>query len=131
MTAVTLGTPTFVRFSDAHATPTEKEWADLTGAPGLGRLVYFIESRESGLIKIGISNDPWRRLEQMGDPSQLKILAVESGGAAREWDLHQRFAEANLMESDDRDDYPESRVHGAEWFFPAQPILDYLGPEPQ
>lgn len=79
--------------------PDEPQHADL----------YFIGGDE-GPIKIGVSNDPQRRLKglQTGYPYPLQILATIEGGAMLEIEYHERFA--------------EHRLHG-EWFAPHPDIL--------
>lgn len=66
-------------------------------------MIYFIRAVNSGAIKIGVSNDPRRRLESMqtGSPEPLELLGVLPGGVDEERRLHQRFA--------------AYRIHG-EWF---------------
>lgn len=73
--------------------------------------VYFIAA--GGMIKIGISKDPERRIAELGrsSPLPLSILAIIPGGRNREKSLHERFA--------------EHRKHG-EWFTECQDILDYI-----
>lgn len=66
-------------------------------------MIYFIRAVNSGTIKIGVSNDPKRRLDSMqtGSPEPLELLGVLPGGMDEEKRLHQKFA--------------RSRIHG-EWF---------------
>lgn len=66
-------------------------------------MIYFIRAVYSGAIKIGLSNDPRRRLEAMqtGSPEPLELLGMLPGDAAEERWLHDRFK--------------EYRIHG-EWF---------------
>jgi hypothetical protein len=62
---------------------------------------YFIHDARNGLVKIGRSADPWRRLKdlQVGSAARLILLAVAEGDHEHEW--HTRFA--------------GTRAHG-EWF---------------
>jgi hypothetical protein len=66
-------------------------------------VIYFIRAVNSGTIKIGVSNDPRRRLESMqtGSPEPLELLGVLPGGVDEERRLHRRFS--------------AFRIHG-EWF---------------
>lgn len=81
------------------------------GAKGLP-LVYFIRS-ESGPIKIGVAENPGKRLGELqaASPSPLELLAVEKGGLDRERRYHAQFA--------------EWRLHG-EWFEPCEALLDLI-----
>ena len=75
--------------------------------------VYFIEAA-NGLIKIGRSTDPLRRLRglQTGSPVQLRMVLVLTGlGVADEMALHDRFA--------------EYRSHG-EWFHPGPDLIEFV-----
>jgi hypothetical protein len=66
-------------------------------------VIYFIRAVNSGTIKIGVSNDPKRRLESMqtGSPEPLELLGILPGGVDEERRLHGRFK--------------AYRIHG-EWF---------------
>lgn len=118
----------FVRLSADHTHPTEAEWDALDDYPGR-KLVYFIESTHSGLIKIGISVNPYQRLVDLG-ASWMRMLALEAGGFDREYVLHQMFDHLCLAGVDGAERFPEWWVHGSEWFIPAKELRDYLGPEP-
>lgn len=76
--------------------------------PGYRR-VYFIQAEEGGPIKIGVAQDPPKRLAEIQRtcPQKLRILATVPGGAPRERELHSKFA-----------DY---RLHG-EWFQPSNEL---------
>lgn len=58
-------------------------------------MIYFVEDSVSGLIKIGYSCDPARRMVKMqsDSPGELRLLAVMAGCRATERDLHARFAD--------------------------------------
>lgn len=60
--------------------------------------VYFIRCRSTGLIKIGLSENPWSRMTkiQADNPGELDMLGIEEGGRAHETALHQRFADAHV-----------------------------------
>lgn len=72
--------------------------------------VYFIQAIEGGPIKIGMSQNPERRLAdlQVGSPVRLRIIGVAVGGQQREAALHRRLA--------------KHRVHG-EWFADAPEVM--------
>lgn len=76
-------------------------------------VVYFIQSLEGGLIKIGKAQNLKKRFAniQSMSPVPLKILAVVAGYHEAEIKLHQRFAHL--------------RSHG-EWFHPNKELLDYI-----
>lgn len=75
--------------------------------------VYFIMS-QSGDIKIGRSNSPFKRLAtiQVGHAEHLTLMAVVLGGAELEREYHERFA--------------AHRIKG-EWFHPHGDIIDEIG----
>lgn len=79
------------------------------------RFVYFIEAKETGLIKIGLANCARARLKQLQtlSPVPLVLLGVVETDkfGALEKDLHRRFA--------------EHRAHG-EWFHACEPIRAYI-----
>jgi hypothetical protein len=74
--------------------------------------IYFA-ARSDGLIKIGTSSDPARRVQALstGAGESLALVAVVDGGRARERALHERFA--------------DTRVHG-EWFSPSPELLEFI-----
>lgn len=90
-------------------------------AKGFGRgptrpdqTVYFIQANApTGLVKIGCAAHPSDRVRslQTGSPALLTLLGTEPGGAARERELHQQFA--------------DSRAHG-EWFRPTPGLLLHI-----
>lgn len=76
-----------------------------------GCSVYFVSA--GGMIKIGVSGNPDRRISELGrsSPLPLTTLAIITGGRNKEKALHKRFA--------------KYRKHG-EWFIECQEILDYV-----
>jgi hypothetical protein len=76
-------------------------------------VIYFIRDVHSGLVKIGSSITPWKRLAylQTGAAGQLDMLAVIAGEVGDEAALHTRFA--------------PQRVRG-EWFTFPGPIAIFL-----
>jgi len=75
--------------------------------------VYFIQARSARLIKIGRSQDPYRRLAQLQllSPVPLEVMATLPGGAELERSLHGQFEFL--------------RSHG-EWFFAATHLVDFI-----
>lgn len=75
--------------------------------------VYAIQCVENGLIKIGVSNLPKRRLADLSSqsPVEMVLLASRPGGYQMERELHKRFA--------------EHRRRG-EWFAPHADILAWV-----
>lgn len=71
-----------------YARPVPEEFAGL-----MADRVYLIRCQD--FVKIGFSNGTRTRLStlQMGNPHELKIIAVLPGGEEMEKDLHRRFAE--------------------------------------
>lgn len=70
--------------------------------------VYFIQAGTDGLIKIGYSSDPKRRLANLQSPVPLRLLATMRGGRKLERRLHKKLA--------------AHRKHG-EWFEPHRDVL--------
>jgi hypothetical protein len=72
--------------------------------------VYFIRNPETGLIKIGISEDPERRISALSTPFSLRleVIGIVAGGRPLEAILHAELA--------------GSRVRG-EWFSPSPIVL--------
>lgn len=60
-----------------------------------GDSLYFIQARGTGLIKIGRSKTPSRRLKtlQTGNASELRLVATLEGLGWRERDLHEELKE--------------------------------------
>lgn len=76
--------------------------------------VYFIQSIDGGLIKIGYSNNPTKRLRelQLGCPIELCILGIVlDADIDKEYEYHKLF-----------DDF---RIYG-EWFSPAPSFLEFI-----
>ena len=75
--------------------------------------IYFLQGEFTGLIKIGFSSNPKRRLEVLsaGSSEPIRFLAVTRGDQDLENLLHQRFRDA--------------RVHG-EWFLPTLKLTRFI-----
>ena len=58
-----------------------------------GRFVYFIEAVGLHRIKIGVSDNPEKRIKQLstGSPVELKLIATIAGDSSLEKELHDRF----------------------------------------
>lgn len=86
---------------------------DRYSPPETGDRVYFIRAQNSGLIKIGHSIQPEKRLKQLqtGSGDHLEILSTIPGGSSKEAALHRQFASLN---------------HRGEWFEPDPELLHYI-----
>jgi len=75
--------------------------------------VYFVQEEDNGLIKIGYSKNPNRRLKslQINNPRKLNILKVIDGAMCRETYLHHRCSRFNAK---------------GEWFHPHSELIDYI-----
>jgi hypothetical protein len=81
---------------------------------GLDEKIYFIQDVDNRAIKIGWTKQTTdKRLEtlQNGNPSELKILVVISGGRVMEKQFHWRFEHLKIRN---------------EWFYPGQDLLDLI-----
>jgi len=76
-------------------------------------MIYFIQNERTKSIKIGVSNNPEKRIKglQTSNEDKLNILCIMNGGYLEEKRLHKRFS--------------EYRVSG-EWFSYNNEILEYL-----
>jgi hypothetical protein len=76
-------------------------------------VIYFIQPRAGGLIKIGTTIRLSDRLKQLATEcgEELQVLAVVEGSRPEERDLHQRFGHL--------------RRHG-EWFEPGDDLLAFV-----
>ena len=77
------------------------------------KLVYFIKSKHTGLIKIGYASDVFERIKQLssGNTDRLLLLKTIKGGKKKESELHKLF-----------DRY---RKEG-EWFYPSDELLGFI-----
>lgn len=94
----------------AEAVKTRLEQLDDLGEKPT-RWIYFIQGKDGlGLVKIGVANDPKKRLAdlQRTSPIELEIIGSRPGDTFVERELHERFA--------------DFRAHG-EWFEPSPVIL--------
>lgn len=76
-------------------------------------MIYVVQEEHSGLVKIGLSDDPWARHGKMQSdcPGKLTVLCLEAGDGAYERELHARFS--------------ADRVRG-EWFRYSDRIAAYV-----
>jgi hypothetical protein len=77
-------------------------------------LVYFVQARALGFVKIGVAADLAARMRAMrtSSPDHLDVIGtILRGGRALEHTLHRRF--------------DAHRAHG-EWFRPAPELLAYI-----
>lgn len=73
-------------------------------------MIYFIQSVDGGLIKIGHADNVIQRFKdiQTHSPIKLRILKVIEGGRTLEKELHKRFVEL---------------ISHGEWFLPDNALL--------
>lgn len=78
--------------------------------------VYFCQSENGGPIKIGVSDNPWRRLAaiQLCNPEPLRFVGLVPGNRFDEHDLHERFDSAWVR---------------GEWFRPVPELLEFIAAE--
>lgn len=83
----------------------------------LNKDLYFFES-ESGLIKIGISQNVGKRIKQVSGEvkSKLKVIKVLSGYSMYEKDLHRIFEDINIP-----------YMGQTEWFHPTTDLILFIG----
>lgn len=76
-------------------------------------MIYYIQDRASGRIKIGFSDNPWNRLAKINTDAAggVLLLAVEDGCRAVEASRHASFS--------------ADRGHG-EWFAPSSGLLAHI-----
>ena len=76
-------------------------------------VVYIVRSRATGLVKIGFSRDPARRLDELAlRHGPLDLLLVLAGDRADEKALHRRFA---------------GHAVGHEWFRCSRELESFVG----
>lgn len=80
-------------------------------------MIYFISDAISGYVKIGLSEDPWKRIAKIQSdcPGELSVLSIIDGGEAEEAALHARFGNC--------------RIRG-EWFRPDSALADHIATLP-
>jgi hypothetical protein len=80
---------------------------------GGGRYIYFIQEEFGGNIKIGVANDPEKRLAnlQSANPKRLKIVGRFEAGKLAERLRHKMFGEFRLE---------------GEWFSPEESLTSYI-----
>ncbi len=73
--------------------------------------VYVMQAGEHGPVKIGHSRcvDKRRQILQPGNPWPLRILTMEAGTQDDEREVHRRFADA--------------RIANSEWFYPTAALM--------
>jgi hypothetical protein len=78
------------------------------------KVVYFIQSKATGEIKIGWTGGPVSErinMLQVGNPSELVLLATMPGGPNRERYVHHKFR--------------DFKVRG-EWYVPVPELMDFI-----
>jgi len=83
--------------------------------PYAGGYVYFIQSEKGGPIKIGFSEKPESRLNnlQTSHPDKLIILGCIKGDQSMERELHKRFSKYRIRQD-------------GEWFNPGLELTAYI-----
>lgn len=78
-----------------------------------GGQVYFILNESAGMVKIGFSRNPEKRLTELrtGSAGEIKLLATIEGSLAIERQLHKRF---------------EMHRRNGEWFIYSDEIRSYI-----
>ena len=76
-------------------------------------MIYFVQEENNGLIKIGYSANPKKRLKALQTQSakKLSIIKTLEGDYREEYDLHRKFS--NHLAYD-------------EWFYPHKELIDYI-----
>lgn len=76
-------------------------------------MIYYIQSKETGLIKIGTSERVKSRMKQISKQhkSDMCICALSEGGRSEEQDIHSVFG--------------MHRAHG-EWFYPHPDLMLHI-----
>jgi hypothetical protein len=74
-------------------------------------VVYFIQSKETGAIKIGTSTAPNSRLSALQSANGHELVLLGTTVAHSEKELHQKFQEFRLK---------------GEWFEPAPALIEFL-----
>ncbi len=72
-----------------------------------GRHLYIIQSRSTGAVKVGRSDDPERRIHQLqtGSPHELRLILTMPDGGRREPHVHKHML-----------GHETRHVNGGEWF---------------
>lgn len=86
--------------------------------------IYFLRHIQTGMVKIGISGDPWRRagsLERMGiiEEQEVEVIAVTPGDREAEQAYHRRFRHLNSTA-------PDGLAGFTEWFLPGECLLAFV-----
>lgn len=80
-------------------------------------MIYFLRHKESGLIKIGCTNELETRMSYLksiyGD---LELIGLTSGFEDFEHQLHEQFSHLNNRK----------KLDGREWFNPEQELIDFI-----
>lgn len=62
-------------------------------------MIYFIQIAVGGPIKIGVSNSPCKRLQELqtSNPCKLELVGVMEGEREQEQKLHQELKEFRII----------------------------------
>jgi len=82
------------------------------------KYIYFIQAKELGYVKIGVSDNPERRLKELqkGRLDELILLTYIEGNIELEKKFHKRFAKYNLKSI-------KNNFNEDEWFLGDKEIL--------
>lgn len=97
-----------------HKGATLVIWESARARTKASSYVYFIEAVGLERIKIGVSEDPVKRMGQLAAsaPTQLRLLGAMPGDAATEKRLHERFAHLRFER---------------EWFHGTAELKEFIG----
>lgn len=75
--------------------------------------IYFIGMLDDSIIKIGLSNDPQKRLNalQTANPYELRLILTFRGDESKESELHEKYTEYSIR---------------GEWFYNIGKLKDYI-----
>lgn len=80
-------------------------------------MIYFLRHVETGLVKIGYTNNLSYRLTVIANTyGTVELIGFMEGDQGEELSLHRRFREINVR----------GVLNGREWFSSSQPLLDYI-----
>lgn len=80
-------------------------------------MIYFLQHKETGLIKIGVTNKLKRRVSQLNKLyGDLELLGLMEGYEGHEGLVHRDFSDLNVR----------GQLSGDEWFRPEKRLLDYI-----
>ena len=80
-------------------------------------MIYFLQHKETGLIKIGVTKDLDARLLTLRVAyGELELLGLIAGFEGEENELHTQFRDLNVRRA----------LRGREWFKPEKKLIEYI-----